>query len=496
VGAERNLRLRRAQLNLSYLGVTETRSYNANSQLASINWANSFYNQASGSIQYSYPATQNNGQIKQAADSISGETTVYQYDALKRLTSASNSAWNETFSYDGFGNLTGKTLNGTLQSIPVSGLTNQLMSATYDSNGNMTSGSGATIAYNEDNRMSSAVETSGGAEYYYYTPDGKRFWRQMANGDTQYTLYGAYGEQLGTWGFYPQDRAVSVNFGGRRIWQGASYNSANGSAGAIFPDRIGSNRYNDAATSTMSFYPYGDEITSSAPDQLKFATYTRDSYTGFDYADQRFYASTYGRFNTPDPFRSSAKLRNPLSWNRYSYTAGDPINRNDPSGLLFDDAGYDNCGATDPDYDGDVCPVDDSDDNLGPPIASVTVTGCSAPGEVYTGGPNGTCDQPIGGPYVGALQQVGQNSTGIYQLIGAVAGGSAVVGAGGAVVAGYLGSTLTTLGLAGAAAAPLAAAAVSPQGQATVQEATSVFWSGPVRRPLPTLTQLRTMARP
>jgi RHS repeat-associated protein len=249
------------------------------------------------------------------------------------LTSASNSVWNETFSYDGFGNLTGKTLNGTLQSIPVSGLTNQLASATYDSNGNMTSGSGATIAYNEDNRMSSAVETSGGAEYYYYTPDGKRFWRQMANGDTQYTLYGAYGEQLGTWGFYPQDRAVSVNFGGRRIWQGASYNSANGSAGAIFPDRTGSNRYNDAANSTMSFYPYGDEITSSAPDQLKFATYTRDSYTGFDYADQRFYASSYGRFNTPDPSNTSNALTLPGNWNLYAYVGGDPVNKNDPRGL-------------------------------------------------------------------------------------------------------------------------------------------------------------------
>jgi len=50
-------------------------------------------------------------------------------------------------------------------------------------------------------------------------------------------------------------------------------------------------------------------------------------------ADQRFYASSYGRFNTPDPFGGSAKPRDPLSWNRYSYTRGDPVNRHDPSGL-------------------------------------------------------------------------------------------------------------------------------------------------------------------
>jgi RHS repeat-associated protein len=59
---------------------------------------------------------------------------------------------------------------------------------------------------------------------------------------------------------------------------------------------------------------------------------SRRSYTGLDYADQRFYASTYGRFNTPDPYSGSATLLNPLSWNRYSYTLGDPVNGNDPTG--------------------------------------------------------------------------------------------------------------------------------------------------------------------
>jgi len=53
--------------------------------------------------------------------------------------------------------------------------------------------------------------------------------------------------------------------------------------------------------------------------------------TGFDYADQRFYASTYGRFNTPD--RKKGNGANPGSLNRYAYVAGDPINKNDPRGL-------------------------------------------------------------------------------------------------------------------------------------------------------------------
>ena len=54
---------------------------------------------------------------------------------------------------------------------------------------------------------------------------------------------------------------------------------------------------------------------------------------GLDYADQRFYASSYGRFNTPDPYGGSAGPSDPGSWNRYTYAGGDPINKGDPTGL-------------------------------------------------------------------------------------------------------------------------------------------------------------------
>jgi RHS repeat-associated protein len=56
--------------------------------------------------------------------------------------------------------------------------------------------------------------------------------------------------------------------------------------------------------------------------------------------DQRYYASSYGRFNTADPYQASAGPSDPGSWNRYSYTRGDPVNRKDPSGR-FDCAAYD-----------------------------------------------------------------------------------------------------------------------------------------------------------
>ena len=46
--------------------------------------------------------------------------------------------------------------------------------------------------------------------------------------------------------------------------------------------------------------------------------------------DQRYYASSYGRFNTPDPMGGHGE--DPASLNKYSYVRGDPVNRNDPKG--------------------------------------------------------------------------------------------------------------------------------------------------------------------
>ena len=54
-----------------------------------------------------------------------------------------------------FGNLTSKVLNGTTTTIGVTATTNRLSSASYDGNGNMTSGAGGTLTYDDSSRMSS-----------------------------------------------------------------------------------------------------------------------------------------------------------------------------------------------------------------------------------------------------------------------------------------------------------------------------------------------------
>jgi RHS repeat-associated protein len=99
-------------------------------------------------------------------------------------------------------------------------------------------------------------------------------------------------------------------------------------------DQLGS-----VVNSSQSYFPWGEtKGTSNPQDTWNFATYWQDSWTGLDYANNRYYSNAYGRFMTPDPSWRSVDLKNPQTWNRYAYVIGDPANSNDPSGLdSFDD---------------------------------------------------------------------------------------------------------------------------------------------------------------
>jgi RHS repeat-associated protein len=103
-------------------------------------------------------------------------------------------------------------------------------------------------------------------------------------------------------------------------------------------DRLGSVRIR--GNERLDYFPYGEEKPgATTQDRYKFGTYYRDSATGLDYADQRYYSSVTGRFITPDPI--DGKPCTPQSWNRYAYVQGDPSNFNDPDGTLPANVSYD-----------------------------------------------------------------------------------------------------------------------------------------------------------
>src|SRR6185437_21656 len=58
----------------------------------------------------------------------------------------------------------------------------------------------------------------------------------------------------------------------------------------------------------------------------------RDTETGLDYFGARFYASSMGRFLSPDPKATSGHPADPQSWNRYVYGGNNPLKFIDPDG--------------------------------------------------------------------------------------------------------------------------------------------------------------------
>jgi RHS repeat-associated protein len=199
--------------------------------------------------------------------------------------------------------------------------TNRIAGYTQDGNGNILGlPNGTTLTWDVENRVTTA--TAGGTvETYYYAPDGKRVYRKAADGKQYIYFYGVMGERIGPYFMGPYVGQLMMNgtppayFAGRRL----------GTA----TDRLGSVR-------VTSYYPYGEQKTTTAEDDVRFATYMRDSVTGLDYAMNRYYSSIMGRFLSPDPYRGNTggpgDPANPQSWNRYGYVENDPINFTDPTG--------------------------------------------------------------------------------------------------------------------------------------------------------------------
>ncbi len=185
-----------------------------------------------------------------------------------------------------------------------------------------------TLSYDIENRLIQATNTNG-TETYAYGPDNRRVYQKMASGTELVFFYGVNGDRLRTYqlqwmnGFSVTN--TNIYFAGRLI-------SANN--GPIRLDRLGSVR------NWSRYYPFGEEQGSGYIPE-KFATYYRDTSTSLDYAMNRYYGSTMGRFTTPDPYGGSANLENPQSWNRYAYVNNDPVNNNDPTGLFLPGTPFD-----------------------------------------------------------------------------------------------------------------------------------------------------------
>jgi RHS repeat-associated protein len=137
-----------------------------------------------------------------------------------------------------------------------------------------------------------AVTNSITTETYPYNYRNQRVSR-TAGGETDYYLSDAMGEIVGRY----RVRTYSLPDGG-------------GTVEALSCEEkffyLGGRRLKkqDRLGSTSSFYPHGEEkMESTNVASFRFATYWRDGGgTGLDYARNRYYSATYGRFTSADSF--------------------------------------------------------------------------------------------------------------------------------------------------------------------------------------------------
>ena len=138
-------------------------------------------------------------------------------------------------------------------------------------------------------RSSGGTSTLGSEQVYFYIVAGQKI--------------GAFTLSVGTSSIWFVQQKTKVWFGAKLI---------NGTVA-------------DRVCSFGRYYPYGEGRPQGGYDTEEFATYTRDSTTGLDYAMNRYYNSVSGSFMTPDPYWAAANgannPANPESWNRYTLCA-------------------------------------------------------------------------------------------------------------------------------------------------------------------------------
>jgi len=282
----------------------------------------------------------------------------FAYDSLNRLFTAQTTSthatspahcWGEQFGYDPWGNL----LNITASSTAYTGCTqeapsntvntkNQLVGYCYDAAGNLTLNATCptgtftpAYTYDAENRLTATAGMT-----YVYDGDGKRV-EKAANGTpTKIYWYGTSSDALDETDAVGNTNNSAFNeyifFNGQRIARRDSANNVD----YYFSDHLGTARVvtNSAGAilDDSDFYPFGGERPNSPPtsgNTYKFTGKERDSESGLDNFGKRYFGSSIGRFQTPDPVTISwRRMVNPQLWNAYSYVGNNPLSFVDPTG--------------------------------------------------------------------------------------------------------------------------------------------------------------------
>jgi RHS repeat-associated protein len=275
---------------------------------------------------------------------------VFVYDEKSRLRSGGAPGQSQSYTYDGFGNIKTITTDGDPQvaSVGVNSQTNRAdvsgspynVYGGYDVYGNMLWNQALDEFQYDALSMVTKAKVGGVWRSYVYTASDERIGTiQLSASQTEvrsdWTIRDGGGQVLrrlsranGVWSWtedYVYRNGVML----------AAEVSGPEKVRHFHVDHLGTPRLvtgnGGVELSRHTYYSFGSEIGAQTSGEKQFTGHERDS-PSLDYMHARYYGPKWGRFLSVDPVWVSADLRQPQSWNRYSYVRNNPINRIDPDG--------------------------------------------------------------------------------------------------------------------------------------------------------------------
>jgi RHS repeat-associated protein len=376
------------QIGIPGSGLWQSTSFNSRLQMTSMALGTAQNATNIWGLTNTFSGTQNNGNLLSQSLSVPGVSgtvnTSYQYDGVNRLSKAMENAanpsagncastasqWCRFYGYAAGGNgnqnvtdnsgqgvstLEPASFNAANQITPICTAPTNSGCWYYDTRGNLTKQvTNQTFGYDAENRQTAycpndgnpanCVQTAGnGRTLYYYDGEGRRVLTQAPDGTTTTFVYDAAGNLSAEYGSLAPPAPLCATC-------------------YLTTDHLGSTRVitdaSGCAVFRQDYLPFGETILSStgnprlnatggticgtngylaaaSPARVQFTGQVTDSETGLDFFGARYMSNAQGRFTSPDPSMMSVALRNPQSWNRYSYTLNNPLRYIDPNGELW-----------------------------------------------------------------------------------------------------------------------------------------------------------------
>jgi len=305
-------------------------------------------------IQYTYDLNSN---ISSRIDWVNNIEQYMSYDDMNRIefihTSLSDVEITNSFNYDKYGNLIEKDGKSRIYGSTERNIGNAGPFAVreyngnsyhYDENGNMTSGGGRSITWNQIGKPQRIIKNGSWVEFEYNAL-GNRIQKSTNSGFVNY-FNNVYEEHVTNYGDVTKKHFVYANGMLHAIEEITKSNISN--IFYVYSDVLGSvDTVLDESAGVIERISYGafgsrNNVTSLNTVRQYTPISTNRGFTGHEHIDEvdfihmngRIYDAELGRFLSADPFIQSPM--NSQSYNRYSYVMNNPLKYVDPSGYFWD----------------------------------------------------------------------------------------------------------------------------------------------------------------